>query len=427
MNMKKMSSIAVWLWFVGAIAGSAAEPVAPVETLNVMYTAQSGYQADDMRMIAKIFKDLSGVEVNLDYVNYDQQYEKIVELSSTYDVIALDEIWLADLVTKGILDPLDENFSKKMLADIDPKVLQAFRYQDKIWAFPFLLNYQLFFYNQTMLGKAGFQTPPKTLEELLQQMLTLKAQGIVTYPWTDAWKSGEHLICEYAWLTGAFGGSLFDDAGQPVFDQEAGLKALDFMAALLQQGLVDPNILGTDDLQAKDQFLSGQAAFTSNWTFLTGLIATPAILESGQQLGLGLLPASETTTIETASVSAFQGLGVIAKSAKKEAAWKWLKFSTSPLVQRAFMTEMPIWTSVQNNTDVNALDAQMTVKRTQLQNAAHRPKLPNYQQISGILQRHLLRVLQDGVASAEALAAAKAEMLALPPIVQPTPTPTPKK
>lgn len=414
-------------------------------TIHMMYTAHSGYRSQDLTMLQGLFYELSGIRVNIDYVPYEEQYEKIQELALTYDVLSLDQIWLADMVEKGILLPLDLNFSRKMRDDLLPTVLNAFRYQQQIWAMPFLINYQLLFYNAAMLEKAGF-TLPTTLEDMLDQMIVLKEKGIVKYPWTDAWRQGENLLCEYVWLTGAFGGNLFDKDDRPIFDEGPGVKALEFMVTLIKEQLAHPNILTNDDIAAKNDFLSGEAAFTTNWAFLEGLLrfsqatatsaapvavtstttrAMPAATTStivsttiGGAAGgvipfrgaVGLIPVAKTITNKSASVSAFQGLAITAKSEYQEAAWKWIAFLTSPLVQRAFLHEIPIWTSVQTAEDTLMFDPLMPLKRTQLENVHHRPKLSKYPEISKILQQALSQALQGQVLPADALKSAKVEI-----------------
>lgn len=388
-------------------------------TIHMMYTAHSGYREQDMTMLTAMFYELTGIRVNIDYVPYEEQYEKIQELALTYDVLSLDQIWLADLVSKGIFIPLDPYLSSAMKGDLLPIVLNSFRYQQKIWAFPFLVNYQLLFYNTAMLEKAEL-TPPTTLDDMVDQMIILKEKGIVKYPWTDAWRQGENLLCEYVWLTGAFGGSLFDKDNNPIFDQGAGLKALEFMTLLIEQQLAHPNILTNDVIAAKNDFISGESAFTTNWVFLEGLLryaSPPQGATTTQEIQFkgeaGLIPVAKTVTAKSSSVSGFQGLGITAKPENQEASWTWIKFLTSPLAQRAFLYEMPIWTSVQTSEDTLMLDPLMSLKRTQLENVQHRPKLPEYPEISKVLQQALSLALKGQLLPAEALKAAKLEIEAI--------------
>lgn len=407
--MKKIVISFIWmLILIGMCASGFAQE--PPKAISILYMAHSGYHPDDLQMLTKIFNDLSGIKVNIDYSKYTDHYKRMAEHASAYDVISLDQIWLADFASKKIILPLDTYMSKSMKSDIESSILRAFQYQGQTWAFPFLINVQLFFYNKMMLEKAGFEEPPATLEEMVEQMRELKEQGIVKYPWTDSWEQSEELVCEFVWLTGAFGGKLFDREGQPVFDQPPGVKALEFMVMLLKDQLADPNILTYDEIAAKDAFITGQAAFTSNWLFQLGLLDDPEISEIVQQGAFGLLPVSENMDKKTVSVGGFQGIAIVANSEKKDLAWKWIEFFTSPLVQRAFLFEMPIWKSVQTSKDANMLDPIMSIKRTQLQNTSHRPNIPRYLEISPILQRYIHTALKGRLGPSDALSKAKTEI-----------------
>ena len=71
---------------------------------------------------------------------------------------------------------------------------------------------------------------------------------------------------------------------------------------------------------------------------------------------------------------------------------------------------MPIWTSVQTSKDAEMLIPGLKIKRTQLGNVHHPPKLENYSAISAILQQHLYAALERTLEPAEALKQAKIEI-----------------
>lgn len=386
------------------------------ETLNVIYMAQAGYQPDDIRDMADLFEFLTDTKVNITFVKYDEQHEKIVASAvapvATYDVILLDLIWTAEFASKKMVVPLDEYITPEMRKDIAPAIMDAFVYNGKTWAMPFLANFQLFFYNTDMIKKAGFSAPPKTLEEMVEQMKAMKAKGIVKYPWTDSWNEKEGLVCEYVWLTGAFGGETFDANGKPVFNQGAGVKALEFMVSLLKEGLANPKCLTNDETAAKDDFISGNAAFTTNWTFQYALMNDPAVSKVVGKAEMGLIPVaqSQLSKARTASVSGFQGAAIMANSRKKDLAWKYVKFITSPLVQRSYLQEMPVWTSVQKSAYANMMDKTMAIKAEEIAAVHHRPKVPPYPEVSSILQRYIHLALQGKMAPKEALDKAAAEI-----------------
>jgi len=398
----------------GTFAAGAAEEI------NVIYMAQAAYQPDEIRDMADLFEELSGIKVNLEFVKYDEQHEKVV-LSAvapvpTYDVFSLDLIWTAEFASRGFCVPIDD-YITEVKADIAPAILDAFVFNGKTWAMPFLANFQLFFYNIDMIKKAGFAGPPKTLEEMVEQMEAMKAKGIVKYPWTDSWNQKEGLTCEYVWLTGAFGGDTFDEKGRPIFNTGPGLEALEFMVMLLEKGLASPKSLTNDEPAAKDDFISGNAAFTSNWTFQFGLMNDPAVSKVVGAGKMGLLPVSKDVLgkypDDTASVSGFQGAAILANSKNKDAAWKYVRYITSPIVQRAYLTEMPVWTSVQTSAYAKMMDPVIDIKGKQIASVHHRPKVPPYPEVSSILQRYIHLALEGKMKPKAALDKAKAEIEAV--------------
>ncbi len=385
----------------------------PETAIQVLLIEDAGYQTDDVKMLRTVFKTLTGITVNIDTVRYEEYVEYLLTSGTQYDVCALDQIWAADLASRDLLIPLDDFITRPMRRDLSPGLKEAFVYQKKTWGMPFLLNLQFLFYNNRMLEDAGFSTPPTSLEMMAGYMRTMKKKGVVEYPWTDAWQSAESLVTEFVWLLGAFEGQLFDADGQPAFDQEAGVQALGFMKMLLDEELAPPVILHQDELTAKDDFLAGRAAFTSNWLFLHGLLKTSpdtAIAGDGR---ISLLPASASATAKTASVASVQGLAILSATDQKDAAWQWIQFFTSQLVQRAFVFEMPVWTSVQTSADAQFLDPDMLVKRDQLLSAVTRPNIPRYEQISAILQAAIHRSLLGEIQPAEALSQAKIDIESL--------------
>jgi len=387
--------------------------------IHVLYMAQAGYQPEDMEQMGSLFSEITGINVNFTFVKYDEMHDKIITSSAvpfgTYDVVLLDLIWTAELGEKKLVTPLDSYITDEMRADIAPAIFGAFEYEGQTWAMPFLANFQLFFYNEAILQKAGYDHPPKTLEEMVSMMKTIKEKGILRYPWSDSWNQKEGLVCEYVWTTGAFGGDLFDKDGNPIFNKGAGLKALEFMVMLLEEGLANPNSLNMDEPMAKDDFIAGNVAFNTNWTFQYGFLNDPEVSNIVGEAKMGLIPVSESVydpdDYYTATVSGFQGLAIPRNSGNKDEAWKFIRFVTSPLVQQAYLKEMPVWKSVQNDPWVQTVDPVMGVKAKEIAASHHRPKVAQYQEVSAILQRYIHLALEGKMTPKEALDKAYEEVV----------------
>jgi len=385
------------------------EEAGPV-TLNALYMNQAGYSDVVLLDMAEQFhKANPDIDVNFTFVKYDELHDKIVTsaaaATATYDVILLDLIWTAEFGHKGYVIPLDDKITQEIRDDIAPAIFDAFIYKGKTWAFPFLANFQCFFYNIDQLKQAGFDGPPATLEEWYDQMVALKEQGIVTYPYIDSWNQKEGLTCDYVRTAAEFGGDLFDADGNPIMDQGAGLKALQFMRQLVDEGLADPASMTSDEPGAMNAFISGASTFNTNWTFVRGNMLDPEVSTIVDSARTGLIPPAEGVSAPAGSISGFQGLAIMANSKNQDAAWKWIKFATNPEVQGQHLeSEFPVWTSVQNSEEEKRINPDAEFYATNLANVRHRPKVHNYPQVSTIIMENVHKCLLGEMTPEEATA-----------------------
>lgn len=391
-------------------ATSTSAPAGPL-TLNALYMNQAGYSDKVLLDMAKGFEEKTGgkTKVNFTFVKYDELHDKIVTsaaaATATYDVILLDLIWTAEFGHKGYVISLDDRIPQATRDDIAPAIFGAFIYNGKTWAFPFLANFQCFFYNIDQIKQAGFDDVPKTLEEWYDQMVALKEKGIVTYPYIDSWNQKEGLTCDYVRTAGQYGGDLFDEAGNPIMDQGAGLKALQFMRRLIDEGLADPAATNTDEPGAMNAFVSGAVTFNTNWTFVRGNMLDPSVSKIVESARTGLIPPAKGNSAPAGSVSGFQGLAVMANSKNQDAAWEWITYATSPEIQSQHLeSEFPVWTSVQKSDKELEVNPDAPFYATNLANVFHRPRVPTYQQVSAIIQEDVHRCLLKEMSPEDATA-----------------------
>jgi multiple sugar transport system substrate-binding protein len=379
--------------------------------LNVIYMAQAGYQPEQFQQMTREFTARYGVEVAANIVRYDEEYQKIVTSATsavaTYDVVLVDLIWVAEFAEKNYLVPLGKPLLSQLDLDVSPTIRRAFEYKGRVWAMPFLANIHFLFCNTDMLRRAGFSGPPQTIEEMEAQMRAIKSAGITKYPFIASWNQKEGLVCEYVWLVGAYGGDLFGPDGAVLFNRGPGVQALETMVRWVRDGLVNPLSLTADELLVKDVFIDGKAAFAPNWTFLDSIMNDPSVSKAAGQSSIALLPVAAAVRSQTgqisSSVSGFQGLAVMANSLRKQEAWQYIEFMTSPDVQKRFIQEVPIWSSLQASPELRQHDPSLALKAEQMKWLHHRPKLPRYHEISSILQRFIHGALEGNISPQQAL------------------------
>jgi multiple sugar transport system substrate-binding protein len=382
---------------------------ARAEGITFLYMKQSGYDLPDIVERAQSFQKQTGIRVNPVFVEYKDRYSLIEESARKavpdYDLILLDLIWTADFAEHGIVDPLPAPLVQKVRAGIVPKIYEAFAYHDQLWGLPFHVDFQLLYTNLDLLSKAGFTSPPRTLEEMVRTAREVKKRGIIEYPLFDSWNEEEVLVCEFTWLVGAFGGSLADPDGRIDLTRSPCLAALNFMKRLLTEGLMNPYSLQSEENFTSEVFQSGDCLFTTNWSFLIRLLGANQ-KQAPLRWALSPIPVSEATArtgTTTSSVCGFEGLAVTTRSRHKESAWRFALYLDSPEFQGRHLEFMPVWKEVWSRPSTLRDDPYLPIKQLQIEGLQYRPVHPLYGEISAVLQRWIFKALQGAVPPEQAL------------------------
>ena len=99
-----------------------------------------------------------------------------------------------------------------------------------------------------------------------------------------SWQQAEALICDYAQLLGAFGGTFLDAAGKPAFQHGGGVQALEFMRQSIVDGLSNPTSTQSLEEDVRRVFSAGQASMALNWTYMYGMANDPKQSQVGGQV-----------------------------------------------------------------------------------------------------------------------------------------------
>jgi len=223
----------------------------------------------------------------------------------------------------------------------------------------------------------------------------------------------EALVCEYVWLVGALGGDLVDSNGKINLETPPNLNALEFLVSLLERELMNPYSLHSEEVFTSEVFLNGDCLFTTNWTFLSGLIKESQlpIYQSGKA---SLIPISDkyisSTKNPTSSVSGFQGLSVTRNSSNKDTAWEFIRYLSAPEFQMMHLHEMSVWKQVLGEKETLLLDPEIELKKKQIVGVHNRPIHPKYMKISASLQKWIYKALIREVSPGVALRMAQGEI-----------------
>ncbi|MBC7223959.1 MAG: extracellular solute-binding protein [Anaerolineae bacterium] len=184
--------------------------------------------------MAEMFERDWGVPVErLSESNIEPLYNKVNTMFAAgeqLDVIKCLVSYMGEWVENGVIQPIDglpgvEEYKK----DMNDLCLQSVEWQGKTWALPYYQSFFCAFYFQDHFEQGGITAPPTTYEELVDQALKLKKDGVSEYP--ILWMAGpgnEHVAWEFYNLVHNWGGTVFDKDANPTLGP--GSKAREALA-----------------------------------------------------------------------------------------------------------------------------------------------------------------------------------------------------
>lgn len=379
--------------------------------LRFLGMAQASYSEQNVNdMTADFMKAHPNIKVYTEFVPYEDLRNKTLLAygsNNSYDAVLVDDIWYTEYDTKG------------MLRDITAEVPQEYR--DGVlqggWNFvtkggrvvgmPWFLDAMYLFYNKSMLAKAGYHAPPTSIEEMVDMGRTLKARGIVQYPFVFSLAQAEALICVYANFLEAYGGSFQDDAGNYILDT-SGVKALELLVSLKNEGLLNPNSLEYLEEDVRRVFSTADAAFTLNWAYMDALASDPAeSILTADEVGIMVLPGVKGVK-DFDAMSGSMGLSVLNKSKYPAEALEYILYlSSKPVQDKHSDLQLPVWTASYDDPKIRAGHEDMAdAAKLAFSIMNVRPSVPDYQEVSSVFQEYIQMALYGAKTPQQALSEA---------------------
>lgn len=426
MNRRKLSLAAVAVLGLSVLTGCSTgknentSKENPNEPVTIRFLSSDDFAGFREEAIKDFEKKYPNIKVQLEHVAYDQLHDK--ELASfnakgdgTYDVVDVDEIWTGEYADAAFLQPVTNRYTDEMKKGILQSGLNIVSYKNNYYGVPMFNDVLFFYYNEELLKKAGFDHPPKTWDEFAQMSKALQDKKLVDGKASSwGWSANEGLVCYYSEFLGSFGGKYFDEQGNPVFNNDEGVQALQYMMdAIGKEGIVDKGSISYNDRQILDAFKNGKTAFVSGWSFYWGEINGDDSKVKGK-VKVALVPGANGS--QGSTVTGSQYLAITKQSKHPDAAWKLIEFLGSKEVQKQQSVKggaLPIWKDLYSDEELNKNHGAMKDMMEQLQHTMSRPAMGNYNEFSKELQIKLQEALTGKKTAKQALdeAAAKAKEL----------------
>lgn len=387
--------------------------------------------ADALHELAQNFMAKNpDVQIEVTPLSWEVLYPRILQdLTSgagSFDVTTWD-LMTAGAIAPGMLD-LDA-FAKEHPELVDPNFddadfIPTARYvygfwKDKRIGYPFYGAAMFFFYRKDLFNDPSLQeqfkaqygrdlTVPKTWEEAKEvaRFFTRKFNpdspteyGIaLMFPRTHTlfymylnffapYRRSQEGLAKFGKVDLDWG-DYFTADGLPAFNSAEGVQALQDMMDLMQYA---PDPLGSDYGETLEAFGKGMVAMVPQWTAcLASWKESPALQPFEEKVGVAVMPGG-------APVSGGWGLGINAASKNKEVAFRFIQYATSKegdKIQWLKYRIGPTRKSVIEDPEVLADSPWLKEAYIpSLDNASHRPRIPEEPRLEDILVGTLSEIL----------------------------------
>jgi multiple sugar transport system substrate-binding protein len=270
------------------------------------------------------------------------------------------------------------------------------------------LSLMLLFYNKNLFEQKGLTGPPTTWDELKGYAAEFQdgpfPMGFMA-PWGAPAGIGSVASYWMAFLQQA-GGTMYDEAGQPVFDDAPGVDALQLMIDLM------PSMTG-DSITNID---TNAVAFRMQYDGAAMTMTFPSfwdVMNGGAPPGEGkIVPAVMPAGPESnATVNSVDAWTMASLSPNPERAMELVEFYLSPEVQRRQWTDLgwlPARLSMLENPEIQAMTPVAAVMREQANSPFDSFITPNYMAVTMAIGVEIRKALRGEQTAAQALTAVDA-------------------
>jgi sn-glycerol 3-phosphate transport system substrate-binding protein len=326
---RKFALVSVFILLIGVML--IASPI----KITLWYSG-TGIYSQVLLNAVKEFNSLHKGEVEVVAVytgSYQNTMQKLLSAmvgGQTPTLAQIEQSRVGQFIEGGAIQDL-ENYAKKdpeFIKDFFPALVEACRYNGKLYALPLNNSSPLLYYNKDLFRQAGLDPnkPPKTWSEVYEDAKKISALGKDIYGLrigNDDW-----LIEAYIWQ---FGGRIISDDGRKMLiDNPGAVEAWKFFQKMIREKIAVYTSVGK---AGNTLDLSGKIGMVVRST------GSLAYLKKNVKWDLGatFMPYEKQKVVPIGGGNLYMFASATPK--QKEAAWEFMKFLDSPKVTLQWGTE----------------------------------------------------------------------------------------
>ncbi|XID92762.1 ABC transporter substrate-binding protein [Paenibacillaceae bacterium WGS1546] len=257
-----------------------AQPADKVK-LKVATWAGAGELKEFEDLVAKLNTDATNYVIEVQSIpsDYYQKLQTMIAGKQAPDFMWLSQEFIAQYASLGALTSLDEHLSAVSEYNADDYfegVLNVGKFDNKLYALPWISQPYMLYYNQDMFEKANVELPAND------------------WTWDDFIEAGKKLTGNGEWgallnniptamYTWSYGGDVFGNEGNILLDSPESLQGLEMYQKIVKSGIA-PARAQADSMGNADMFKTGKVAmfiggagddFEKTVNFKVGMIVPP--------------------------------------------------------------------------------------------------------------------------------------------------------
>lgn len=389
----------------------------PYEGVELTLASMTDQYVAAFRYLIPLFEEETGIDVTMDELGYVDLYQKLtadfVGKTAQYDLMTVDIVWSGEYAKNLYTLPLDDFMARDkeelQLDDIMPVAWTLGEYEGKHWAYPLAGYANVLNYRKDVFEAAGIQ-PPKTQQELLDAAKALTKDDMYGIALLGA--KGSAVAQDYmAWVQ-QHGGAILDKDGNVAVNTPENVEILKFFGELFKYAPPGATDYWWD--QRETAFRDGKVAMMEGWSIARAGYENPEISKIVGKVDITQAPVSEG--MEPKYGFGGWGIGINASSTpeKQEAAWVFIKWLTSPEIQKEWIRHdgAPIRRSTLTDPDLNKEYPWFPILLESFEkgDGNYRPRIPTYSIIQDALGTYVNAFLVGQETAESALEKAQAQI-----------------
>lgn len=398
MKIRGLAIAGVMLLIVGACGTASSPGGGGATTLTI--AAVQGVEDAGLKALAPIYKQQKGVTLNIVEAPYADLYTKLVNTftanDATYDLFMMDDPWMPKFGTMGALSDLGALGIQK-----DPDVAQIV-WDVGTWPPPhgpvppsekskspqllgvtIVGNVEMFMYRKDLTP-----TAPASYDDVLANATAQNKSNFAGY--IIRGKATNPVVADFLPILWSFGGDVFDDNWNVVFDSAASKTAIDFLVTKLK-AVAQPDPASTDASDRDRIMANGTGYQSSTWP---GEINTAVLDKSTSQVigKVAFIPIPKGPSGKGVGMMGNWMLGIPKASKNQQAAADFIKWMLQADTQKTYAQNngIPSRTSVLKDASLTDANPYFPVLADALQAPPNwRPRTDQWNAVETILGNHL--------------------------------------